>query len=67
MATKTSPIVRFMIEKMREAGCAIDARFFRVERCEDAVVGDSDRRTGWSCVTIRFTTERPWRTCWRTS
>ena len=39
MATKTSPIVRFMIEKMREAGCAIDARFFRVERCEDAVVG----------------------------
>jgi inner membrane protease ATP23 len=39
MATKTSPIVRFMLEKMAEAGCAIDSRFFRVETCSERVVG----------------------------
>ena len=39
MATGTSPIVRFMIEKLADAGCAIDERFFKIERCSSDVVG----------------------------
>ena len=39
MATRTSPIVRFMLQKLAEAGCAIDARFFSVETCDRSVVG----------------------------
>ena len=39
MATRTSPIVRFMLQKLAEAGCAIDARFFSVETCDKSVVG----------------------------
>ena len=39
MATRTSPIVRFMLQKLAEDGCAIDARFFSVETCDKSVVG----------------------------
>lgn len=39
MATSTSPIVRFMLEKLADAGCAVDERFFKIEKCSDAVVG----------------------------
>ena len=36
---QSSAIVRFMIEKLGQTGCAIDARFFRVETCSASVVG----------------------------
>ena len=36
---QSSAIVRFMIEKLGQAGCAIDKRFFRVETCSASVVG----------------------------
>jgi inner membrane protease ATP23 len=31
--------VRFMLDAMRKAGCAVDKRFFSVETCDQAVVG----------------------------
>jgi inner membrane protease ATP23 len=37
--SRQSPIVRFMIEKLGDAGCAVDARFFKIEKCSEEVVG----------------------------
>ena len=31
--------VKFMLDAMRKAGCAVDRRFFKVEACEGNVVG----------------------------
>ena len=31
--------VKFMMDAMRKAGCAVDRRFFKVEACEGNVVG----------------------------
>ena len=39
MARRVGPTVKFMIEALRKAGCAVDKRFFRVETCEGSVVG----------------------------
>ena len=38
----TSPMVKFLLEQMEKSGCKIkvdDGRFFKVERCEEEVLG----------------------------
>ena len=67
MATGTSPIVRFMIEKLADAGCAIDERFFKIERCSSDVVGGFRPPDGIVLCHNQITTGRRWRTRWRTS
>jgi inner membrane protease ATP23 len=35
----TGAPVRFMVDALRKAGCAVDRRFFTVETCDQQVVG----------------------------
>ena len=43
-----NPMVAFLLEKLEQSGCAVDKRFFRVEKCHKEVVGGFEPRKGIS-------------------